>query len=160
MKTCRLGLCLVVLIAATRVRAHEGHDTPGALPTAPFGGRLGAAEDDGSHEHSESEHEHEDESEIFVEVKLVARSLKIFAHKLEEKDPSTFVRLTPGREVALKSILIEQPREKKSSTVPFTLQADHWEASIASIAAKRLMVHLTLQVGDETKKAKVQLERY
>lgn len=160
MKATGLMLSLVVLITAARVGAHEGHDTPGALPTAPFGGRLGAAEDDESHEHQESEHEHEGESEIFVEVKLVDRSLKIYAHKLDEKDPSTFVRLMPGREVVLRSVSIEQPREKKNSTVAFTPQTDHWEASIASIAAKRMIVHLTLQAEDETKKAKVQLERY
>ena len=152
-------LFFLLSLTAWHLHAHEGHDTPGALPTALFGGRLGAAEELGGHQEGE-EHEHDDESEIFIELKLDGSTIKIFAHALDPKDPSTFTRLSPGPELTLTTLRIEQPRTKVTGDFRCVQTGDHWETSIAQVTAKRMIAYVTLRAGAESKQAKIQLERY
>lgn len=82
--------------------AHEGHETPGALPPAPNGGRMAEAA------HAATDHhEGKPEAELFIEAKLEGTKLKLFPHALGPTDMNAFKALKPGTGLTLTELKME-----------------------------------------------------
>jgi hypothetical protein len=141
-----IALCLISFNA----KAHEGHDTPGALPPPPNGGKLAEAA------HSVAHSGGAVEAEIFLEGKLEGSKLKIFAHALKD---SSFETLKPSANLVMKELKIEAPRAKKTTSLVAKAASGFWEAEIGQQKERRLIVHISLLDGKETKTAKIQIER-
>ncbi len=150
MKSFILLIATMGLLSSTG-SAHEGHDTPGALPPPPNGGKLAEAAHEGGHAHGAKE-----EAEIFVEAKLDGKKLKVFAHALEG---STFKTLSPSASLSLSEVKIEQPRSKKTTVVPVKASGNYWEADIGQVSDRRILVYASLMDGKEKKTAKIQIEK-
>lgn len=169
-KTFVLSLFAFFFIAVNST-AHEGHETPGALPPPPNGGRIAEAahaeeaghkehtDEEKGHDHKEGEAEHEEEPELFIEAKLDGTKLKIYAHSLEADNTMVFKSLTPGPKLVLMQVKVELPRSKKSFVVSGVVSGDHWEVETGKTKDKRLLVYPTIKDGLEQKTARIQIEK-
>ncbi len=134
--------------------ASDGHDhgAPGALPFAPHGGKLGAAEHADEHsdhkdkdhihdekaEHAEEhkdgdretavahEHEYEEESELFFEGAYDAKSslLEIYPLTIDPKNPKEFVQKLASKDFTDLNVKIEFPRSRKFEAIKVEIVND------------------------------------
>lgn len=144
----------MIAVCVQAANAHEGHDTPGALPTPPNGGKIAEASHASAHAAGEKE-----EAELFLEGKLEGTTLKIFAHSLDAADQSAFKTLKPGAKLTMLDLKLELPRAKKISALKANAKQDYWESDIGKVAEKRVLVYATVLDGAEKKTAKIQIER-
>ena len=149
MKTAIAGLIISLSLTAY---AHEGHDTPGALPPPPNGGRLAELKHDGDDKHAHGA----GEAEVFLEGKVEGSKLRIFAHELNGK---SFKTLNPGAELKLDKLEVEAPRSKKKINASAKTNANGWEADISALKERRFVVRATLMAGNERKSATIQVEK-
>jgi hypothetical protein len=161
------GLIFVLALSPSSF-AHEGHDSPGALPPPPNGGRIGAAEnpvhkEKEEHEHKEGEgEEHEDEkeeAELFLEAKLEGTLLKIYPHLLEPERSMVFKSLKPSANLKMEEVKIELPRSKKTYVVGFKVNDDHWEADTGKVKDRRLLIFPTVSEAGTRKTTRIQIEK-
>lgn len=140
------AVALAVLVSVKTV-AHEGHDQPGAMPSAPHGGKLKEASG-GTNRGSESE--------LFFEAVFEDSSLKLYPLTLT--DGSAFKALSPKKDLSNLSVEIEFPRAGKRAKLPVTSGADVLEATVNTRGAKRFLVLVSATHKGETKKTKLQVE--
>lgn len=138
--------------------AHEGHETPGALPPAPHGGKVGAAECDPSmKDHSKEKYE------VFLEAKVVGSVLNIYPLGLGGDSTKVFKTLKPSDTLKISELKIEFPRSKKTLNVPAKTLEDRWEVALENATERRFLVHAKVLDNhggnSETKTAKIQVER-
>ena len=167
----RFGFGLILLLAfSLSSSAHEGHDSPGALPPPPNGGRIGAAENPAHKEKEAHEHEHEEgegkdheeekvEAELFLEAKLEGTLLKIFPHQLEPERSMVFKSLKPSANLKMEEVKIELPRSRKTYVVPFKVNDDRWEASTGVVKDRRLLIFPTVSEAGTRKTTRIQIEK-
>ncbi len=160
------ALGILILGASLRSLAHEGHDTPGALPPPPHGGRVAeASHSEDHHEDHEEEGNHEahkdekEEVELFLEAKLEGTKLKIYPLALEASRSKVFKLLKPSPTLRLSDLKIELPRSKRAFSLKVTSATDFWEAQTGDFKDKRLFVHATLLDDEGKKVAKIQVEK-
>lgn len=149
--------------------AHEGHDMPGAMPPAPHGGEVKAAEEpEGEHHHDGKEakdddhekgeaHEHGEEKEVFFEVVYANKLVKVYPLTLDPKNPKIFSSL-PTKSFSAVEMKIELPREKKTESVKVTVQESHFEIAFDPKKAFRFFTLVSGKFEGEEKKAKIQVE--
>lgn len=147
-------LVVMVAVCVQMANAHEGHDTPGALPTPPNGGKIAEASHASAHAAGEKE-----EAELFLEGKLEGTMLKIFPHALDATDQSAFKTLKPGAKLTMVDLKLELPRAKKTSVLNVNAKQDYWESDIGKVTEKRILIYATVLDGSEKKTAKIQIER-
>ncbi len=150
MKTFAFALIATIALTSASVHAHEGHDTPGALPPPPNGGKLAEAS------HSAPHAGGAEETEVFLEGKVDGTKLKIYAHALKD---NSFETMNPSSKLVLKELKIEAPRSKKTTSLSPKTGQGFWEADIGQQKERRLLVYVTLLDGKETKTAKIQIEK-
>lgn len=165
----------VALLFTALSFAHEGHDMPGAMPPAPHGGEVKAAEEpEGEHHHDEKKegkeehhddekgeakggHDHAEEKEVFFEVVYSNKLVKVYPLTLDPKNPKIFSSL-PAQAFSNVEMRIELPREKKIETVKVNTKESYFEAAFDSKAAFRFFAHISGKFEGEEKKAKIQVE--
>lgn len=159
----RLSILLMITLGAY-VHSHEGHDMPGAMPPAPHGGEVKAAEHDEKEEskekHAEKGHEHHEEEgeiEIFFEVVYAKKAVKIYPLTLNPKNPKVFSSL-PTNSFKDVSLSIELPRQKKTEAVQVNVTETSFDAAFDPKAVFRFFANISAKYEGEEKKAKVQVE--
>jgi len=133
------------------LRAHEGHDTPGALPPSPHGGVAAEAE------HKVAHKEGAPEDELFFEAVYKNRKLEIYPLLLSPQNTAIFKELSP-KELKTVEVKVEFPRTKKIENVSFALGEKAIEAKFDPKGANRFVVHVSASHKNEVKVAKVQIE--
>lgn len=146
-------LAVALCCASAQALAHEGHDSPGALPAPPHGGKISEAAHSGKHEGGA------EEMELFVEAKLQGTTLKLYALGLDPTNTKTWKALNPSEKLSVTEAKVEMPRSKKIIPVALKAGADSWEAEIGSVKERRIFVHATFVDGKEKKQTKIQLEK-
>lgn len=147
------GAVLAVgLLAAGPVRAHEGHDTPGALPPAPHGGVVQEAAHKSAHAGGAPE------EELFFEAVYKDKKLSLYPLALSPESTTTFKPLKPG-DLSGVEAKVEMPRAKKTEKLGLTPGPNGFEASFDAKDASRFIVHVTAMHKKEAKVAKLQIEK-
>ena len=149
----KLTLLAFALMGAM-ANAHEGHETPGALPPPPNGGKMAEA----AHA-SANHHDGKPEAELFIEAKLEGTKLKLFPHALGPTDMNAFKALKPGAGLTLTELKMELPRSKKTTVLKPAQKDGFWESEIGQVSERRLMIWATVMEGPEKKTAKIQIEK-
>lgn len=149
----KLTLLAFALMAAM-ANAHQGHDTPGALPPPPNGGRMAEAAHTGGDHHGGKP-----EAELYLEAKLEGTKLKLFPHALGPTDMNAFKALKPGAGLTLTELKMELPRSKKTTILKSSQKDGFWESEIGQLSERRLMIWATVMEGSEKKTAKIQIEK-
>lgn len=157
MKRSILFASLILFVAAVRVGAHEGDDSPGSLPPPPNGGRIAIAEE--AHHDEQGEESHEEGLELFLEGKLEGTKLKLYPHSLDPAKPMIFGKIQPSGALKLVELRIELPRSKRTYQVAFTIVGDHWEADTGKVKDRRLLLYPTVDEKGERKTARIQIEK-
>lgn len=145
---------LAFALIGTIANAHEGHDTPGALPPPPNGGKMAEAAHAGTDHHNGKP-----EAELFIEAKLEGTTLKIFPHALGPTDMNAFKALRPGAGLTLTELKMELPRSKKTTVLKSSQKDGFWESEIGQVSDRRLLILATLMDGSEKKTVKIQIEK-
>lgn len=175
---------ILLILASTCVFSHEGHDMPGAMPPAPHGGEVKAAEheeageharDEGEKGHEEKGHKDgekeepkdahnekgnkhsEEEAEVFFEVVYAKKSIKIYPLTLNPKNPKIFASLpvTAFKDVTLN---VELPRQKKTEAVKVNVTESYFEATFDPKTAFRFFAKISATHEGEVKKTSIQVE--
>lgn len=155
--TSSMAKCLfpVVMVAMSLtpslLKAHEGHDVPGALPPAPHGGVIGEAEHKTAHAHDKNE------AEVFLEVKAAGGKLEIYPLLLEASNTATFKTMA-ATDFKVDSVKVDYPRTKKSEAVKVTPEANGFTTAFAPKSPGRFLVTVTGTHNNEVKVAKLQVE--
>lgn len=153
MKQTFVTVLLAGIIGAS-ASAHEGHESPGALPLAPNGGKIAEAAHAGA-----DQHHGKGEAEIFIEAKLEGTKLKLYAHALGPADQTVFKSLKPGANLSFVEVKMELPRTKKTTILKVAAKEGFWESELGSVAERRLLILATVMDGAEKKTARIQIER-
>jgi hypothetical protein len=153
MKCIKASLLAVSLLLVVPAYAHEGHDSPGALPAPPNGGKVAEASHSAAHEGGA------EERELFAEAKLQGSLLRIYALGLDAKNTKVWMPLPPSAALTLTDVKVEMPRAKKTNAVSVHATAGGWEGDIGAIKDRRIVVVATFLDGKEKKQAKIQLEK-
>ena len=153
MKCTKLFLAALACLALNTAQAHEGHDSPGALPPPPNGGKVAEAS------HSTAHKGGAEERELFAEAKLEGSKLKLFAMGLDPTNTKVWQALVPSDKLSVAEAKIEFPRAKKAVPLNLKATAMGWEADLGSIKEHRLIVNATFMDNGEKKQTKIQLEK-
>lgn len=153
MKNIALLLLFHFCLSAGPAYAHEGHDSPGALPPPPNGGKMAEASHAGAHAGGA------EERELFIEAKLQGSKVLLFAQGLSATNTKVWQALSPGPELKVIEAKIELPRAKRSLPVTLKVNGKGWEGDLSSVKEHRLIVVVDILDGKEKKTAKVQLEK-
>lgn len=140
--------CLMVALVGSVGMAHEGHDQPGALPSAPHGGKVKEAT--GGTKTGP-------EAELFFEAVFQEPSLKLYPLTID--DSGAFKALSPKQDLSKVSVEIEFPRAGKKTKPEVTTGSDLLETTVSTKGATRFMVILSAIHKGESKKAKIQVEK-
>jgi len=139
-----LGLLLSTLSVSPSF-AHEGHDAPGALPSAPHGGKVKEAMMKGGKKSA---------SELFFEVTYEDKKLTVYPLVLNS-DAKEFVA-APESEVGKIAIRVKSKSgEKKLSLKP---ASGAFEASFESKGMNWFDVYVSAVHKNESKEAKIHFE--
>lgn len=138
---------LLFLSLTMTAAGHEGHDQPGAMPSAPHGGKV---------KESTGGTKQGSETELFFEAVFEEPSLKLYPLTTDEH--GAFKGLSPKKDLSNSSIEIEFPRAGNRTKTKFTHGADFLEASVATRGAKRFLVIVNATHKGESKKTKLQVE--
>lgn len=131
---------------------HGDHAEPGSLPPPPHGGNVSEAE----HKHDGAENK--GEKELFIEVSLKGNKLHIYPLYLDPNNSKVFGLGKPA-EFAKAELKVEFPRSKKVVPAAIKAEGDFWTADLPSASDRRLIAHVSVVHGTETKTAKVQVEK-
>jgi hypothetical protein len=140
------------LLLSIPALAHEGHDSPGALPAPPNGGKVAEAEHASAHKGEES-------IELFAEAKIQGTKISVFALGLDPKNPKVWKPIAPSSNLVLTDVKVELPRSKKTIVVPIKAEGAKWQGEVGAVKERRLIVLATFMDGAEKKVARVQLEK-
>lgn len=146
-----MTLLLALVLACPNLRAHEGHDNPGAMPPAPHGGMVKEAA------HKVAHKEGAPEDELFFEVTYKNNELKIYPLLLSPENTKTFKKMSPG-DLAKTEIKVEFPRAKKTDSIAVVPGPDAFAGKFDAKGANRFIVHVLTHHNKEEKLAKIQLE--
>lgn len=159
--------------------AHEGHGIPGALPAAPHGGVVAESKEleERSHRdehgaekkapglsHSENEaagggHKHgENERELFFEAIYKDKNVRVYPLTFG-KNTSTFVALSPLKDIKNAAIEVELPRAKIVQAIKPRITEEAFEFPFDLKKANRFIVHVSAEFDGEKRTSKLQIER-
>lgn len=134
-------------------QAHEGHDTPGALPPAPNGGRVQEAQ------HKKAHAPDAKEPELFFEAVYKDKKLSVYPLSLGPVDMSLFKAVSPKSELQGVTLKVENARSKKVETLTAKITDSAIEAAFDPKDGKRFIVYVSALHNGEAKDAKIQVEK-
>jgi len=139
-------LGLVVFMCAIMVTsvsiAHEGHGVPGSVPPAPHGGKLKEAKGG--------------KAELFYEVTYKGSDLKIYPLRIT--DQGVFEAVAP-KELSKVTVKAENPKTKKTETLTTTSTDESFDTKYTAKGTSRFFVHVSSTYRNESKNAKIQVEK-
>ncbi len=145
----RVAIGALVATLSLAGLAHEGHDQPGAMPSAPHGGKVKEAMAGGKKSEG---------SELFFEVVFEGSKLTLYPLTLPADDPSAFKGLSPAKDISNILVQVEFPRSKRIDKVAAKVGPQSIEAAVNAKGATRFLVHVSATHQGTNKKAKIQVE--
>lgn len=150
-------LIVITILLTSLSWAHDGHETPGALPLAPHGGVLAEAD----HIHAGSKHhDHSkaNEEEVFFEAVNKKGLIKIYPLELEPKHHKSF----KNRKLSLfmkPKIYVTNPRSKTKFEGQLKANGDHWLLDISSLKGRRFILNLSALFKNAKYEVDIQIEK-
>ena len=149
---------VLLILVSFYIFAHEGHETPGAIPPAPNGGVLNEAKH--IHHGSKKGHDHHKEMkrEIFFEGRFVNDGIRIYPLELGPKNFKVFTELKTSQFKNIKFKIMDA-RKNKELEAKVTQDEKSWSLLVKSKRVRRFIVHIDGLLGEARYQAKAQIER-
>lgn len=144
---------IILIVLSFSIGAHEGHDVPGALPPAPNGGKLGAAE---HVDHKGGDHKHDESKELFFEVVYIKGEIKVYPLELNIKDSKIFAKGSMPKDIKIK---VKYPRSKVTDDVEIKHKDGHVLGLLKKRKDRRFITLIEFTNNKEKMLAEVMVEK-